>query len=169
MVFEGRGTTQQKKPDLLSGPTGRNILPVHVWQKKNLFWNKKCKQKKVRFFCQTWTGREDHDNRFPFFVSKRFAFFVKLFLSGLRFSKAKLVSLPVPAFFCLFLPFFLKKSDEKGWKRMKKDEKVRKPWYLTCPAVFVRRDIIVGSKGSNHETVCKNYYISSNLLDTQEI
>ncbi len=43
------------------------------------------------------------------------------------------------------------------------------------------RDIIVGSltkttgrdtrlEGrSNHETVCKNYYISSNLLDTQEI
>ena len=111
MVFEGRGTTQQKKPDLLSGPTGRNILPVHgsilrieqlfdpedrtMVDKKKIFLkggvslparrarhNKKCKQKKVRFFCQTWTGREDHDNRFPFFETKRFAFFVNLGQEG---------------------------------------------------------------------------------------
>ena len=37
-------------------------------------------------------------------------------------SKGFLVSLPVPAFFCLFLPFFFLKKK----KAMKKDEKVRK-------------------------------------------
>jgi hypothetical protein len=33
-----------------------------------------------------------------------------------RFSEGKLTWYPFPAFFCLFLPFFLKKkkSDEKG-------------------------------------------------------
>ncbi len=137
MVFEGSGTTQQKKPDLLSGPTGRNILPVHVWQKKIFFEGTQQKMqtkkgslflsnmdrkggprqqvsifcfKKVRFFCKAWTGRiflpVGPDNRFKVFQRK----------TG------------IPSCPCLFHPFSSKK-DEKGWKRMKKDEKVRKPWY----------------------------------------
>jgi len=105
---------KQKKPDLLSGPTGRPFLQK-MFDKKKSFLKQKmqtcCLALRAGSYFLSMVDKKSE----PFFVC--IFCFKKLFFQSLpgipslrarqqvRFSEGKLTWYPFPAFFCLFLPF----------------------------------------------------------------